>query len=545
LTYWKERSTYSKASSIESEPDLILFAHPSGSSTLSSVSPQIHTLLTAAATAADAGHIEDANVLLQEALDHDFMADIAMALHALENEATKTLPFDLRPYLGQLVRIPAAKSGTYDAGESDPAGEDDDFDFFGSELVVDVEEIDSDAQTSEPPLRQDVNSYDEIDPYEDSVMTLDDDDLEILPNTVPVPTQSPLRGSEEETDEVEPAAVDMSDLNLSANTFKEMDDLAGLDELFDDTRQSKASAASGNFSFGGEPEVEEDDDSDMDAPAPNTSAPGGRARYAASAPAPPPPSHRRASVATGDVSVPPGEHSDPGDWDRPTVLPKAPSHPPRHRATSEASPAASIAYNQEHDDLDDFDLFGDSPPPTKDGDSPPVTSPVTRQTSMATLSGLPSRVQGDTNPSGLATVTNENQGSPIEFDSPAVSGVNSTLFKGRPPSPRSDFAGSRRANDTGSRRTIHGAGTYHGGGTSEDTGIKRRTEFKVTPTTTLKKRPLTREQRQILTPRSMFLYDQVDGMATVEDLVDISGLSLEEAMLIIEQLVHDNMVEVL
>jgi hypothetical protein len=64
-------------------------------------------------------------------------------------------------------------------------------------------------------------------------------------------------------------------------------------------------------------------------------------------------------------------------------------------------------------------------------------------------------------------------------------------------------------------------------------------------TTVLKKRPLSREQRQQLNPRSMFLLDQVDGSASVADLIDISGLPAADAMELIQLLLHDNMVEAL
>lgn len=529
---------------------------------MSPVSPQIHTLLTAAATAADAGHIEDASVLLQEALDHDFMADIAMALHALENDAAAELPFDLRPFIGGLVRIPPAREGLYEAptsdaqASSDLSADDDDFDFFGSELVVDVDELNTSHGNDTAPAPPSASPLDFDD--DDSLLTLDDDRPSTSPETVPVPMQTPA-SSPDVAEEIESLSqLDASGINLSTRTFEDIDGLEDLDALFADgfTGNSPPDGDS-NFSFDADDDISDlsddlpEDSSNgrsdrhamMDDATSSMSAPGGRARYAASAPAPPPPSHRRSSTPTGDLSVPletRGTDDDVSD-----ISARTGSAAPRYRAPSEASPLASMSHVTEtDDDLEDFDLFGDSPPPSASHDTAPVTAPTARQAAMPTLSGMASRVQEDTNPSGLATVANENQGPAAEFDNPAVSGVNSTISRHRSSLEKSDFVSARQTHDTGSRRSIHGAGTYRAAGMSEDTGIKRRAAFRVTSTTVLKKRPLTRDQRQMLNPRSMFLYDQVDGLTTVEDLIDISGLAMDEAMVIIEQLVHDNMVDV-
>jgi DNA-nicking Smr family endonuclease len=50
-------------------------------------------------------------------------------------------------------------------------------------------------------------------------------------------------------------------------------------------------------------------------------------------------------------------------------------------------------------------------------------------------------------------------------------------------------------------------------------------------------------QRHQLNPRSMFLLDQVDGMCSVQDLIDISGMSQAQALEVLRQLLQEGWIE--
>jgi hypothetical protein len=105
------------------------------------VTPQTRSLLSAAISAADHGYFDDAELLLRDALDAEFMSEIALAITAIERRDPSRRSLDLRPELRSLF----APSETDHQGdhravapsenESIPA------DDFWSEVVIDFDEI--------------------------------------------------------------------------------------------------------------------------------------------------------------------------------------------------------------------------------------------------------------------------------------------------------------------------------------------------------------------------------------------------------------------
>jgi hypothetical protein len=262
------------------------------------------------------------------------------------------------------------------------------------------------------------------------------------------------------------------------------------------------------------------------------------------------------------------------------------------RGTTEANPiVAHTQEHQEHDDLDDFDLFGEAPATQRQVSGTPAEALPDKQAAgdeparpyPQTMSGMPQTFKTSPLSPVLERPSVEFTRNPVPAPgAPTDMQPRSVLTPVRPmvapePSPdvspssaaanagspepvdferRSGAAFSQRnhslvrhtageTSDRGARRELHGAGTYSATGISESTDGRKHPKFRLAMTTVLKKRPLSREQRQQLNPRSMFLLDQVDGSASVADLIDISGLPAADAMELIQLLLHDNMVEAL
>ena len=597
-----------------------------------SISSQIHTLITAAVSAADAGHTDDAAVLLQEALDHDFMAEIAMALYALECGRGSNTPVDLRPHLNEIVALPAPDGIPGERRRAITGDHDDDaFDFFGSELIVDMGAPDSNARIITPDFDQPATRR----PSSALRKTIEAvDHTAAATPFVADHSASPAAEPAPELDASDPFARLVDDLSVSSSfttrppvpfapagfgaddAFEELDDLDDLQYLDDFDAAAVAAGTSqlavrrvGDAAPG--IDVPSDDSviqeqsysaehppvvsPPVPAPVPEDPVAGiveaamrgevTRARYAAVAPAPPPPTHRRSPTHRASDAheiSPPDAHNGPPV----TGLPLAP------RGTTEANPiVAHTQEHQEHDDLDDFDLFGEAPATQRQVSGTPAEALPDKQAAgdeparpyPQTMSGMPQTFKTSPLSPVLERPSVEFTRNPVPAPgAPTDMQPRSVLTPVRPmvapePSPdvspssaaanagspepvdferRSGAAFSQRnhslvrhtageTSDRGARRELHGAGTYSATGISESTDGRKHPKFRLAMTTVLKKRPLSREQRQQLNPRSMFLLDQVDGSASVADLIDISGLPAADAMELIQLLLHDNMVEAL
>ncbi|MBU6161935.1 MAG: hypothetical protein KGO50_12535 [Myxococcales bacterium] len=107
---------------------------------MSMVTPQTRSLLSAAISAADHGYFEDAQLLLRDALDAEYATEIALAIDSIERRAADCLSLDLRPELRSLFAnahpiSPVESSSVTPIAQRPTVGED-----FWSEIVIDFDE---------------------------------------------------------------------------------------------------------------------------------------------------------------------------------------------------------------------------------------------------------------------------------------------------------------------------------------------------------------------------------------------------------------------
>lgn len=448
---------------------------------------RLYTLLEGAVRAVDVGAVPDAVRLLEIALDVEFIPEVAQALSQLQANAADALDFDLRDALPSFFGEPPTEDAY--PGDLDMAEDDS---FFGSELVIDFDDPGSVRRGTRPQI---------------------------------------------------PATPGPEDASLPAHPEADFEESSG------------------------------------------ERAAGGRVRYAASAPAPPPPSHRTARTGSAEAVLPaPGDHSGlfrapgmatpasvevsaPGDLpgDGALTLPPVSNATPHDdldllgvpsaswpRSVPRDPPGASVLETGRHDDevgvddLEDFDLFGPAPGvPTPQPVLPPAGAPDRATPFQATLQGRPSAQAPELQPPPAGTAPSRRpveitREVPVVGHPPPRSPVEDP-FDSEPPSARvfrPAGSGVHAAQPRGSSQGVNVSNVPTAGGRPT-----RELEPLPMPMTAVPTLTKVAAQRHQLNPRSMFLLDQVDGMCSVQDLIDISGMSQAQALEVLRQLLQEGWIE--
>lgn len=251
-----------------------------------------HRLLSTAIELADAGDASGAVALMREALEQEFSPEVASAIHAMESQAPG-LPFDLRDALADVM----------------------------AEEIVDIELTLDDVLPDSPAIddrlhKREVTS----EPFEGSAFSLDDlfgDELVVL-DEVPGPDASALPPSRPG-----PAAHDSSfdsDFDLGPDV-----PAPSVDSIQIETVSLEEFAVATST----EPGLNRDLDGGGPEPSHALPSSSSRARYQAAAP--PPPAHRRLSSRTTEERA----HPAALDAEQDSFLPPADSEPRRSHAPVE------------------------------------------------------------------------------------------------------------------------------------------------------------------------------------------------------------------
>lgn len=513
---------------------------------MSVVTPQTRSLLSAAISAADHGYFDDAHLLLRDALDTEFVPEIAQAMTAIERRKPDSSSIDLRPELQSLfmavdpvVQAPATPTRSVPLADDDFS---DDGDFFGSEVVIDFEEIpDGSLGKKIVDYRPTSDSYERI-PTNLSQPNIDPAQLERQAASraryaaaAPAPPPPSHRRSAR-TPSREHQVLRNDDTSSPTLSVQEPHPVSRLPQRTPPGTVGLSDRPADDFGDFG------DDDFDLfgqDA----AHQSGTHPQNAPVSLLPEPQSATTPHSATDPVnsSARATLHGMPHDTvsERDTVQVAVPADPGRHRTTSAMPhPATGLA---------------------------PITQPVAALVPappMPSTVDLRQRRSGPTETPSSGSVTVEP--TPSSFipakqtaeSPPAADEAQRPEFQTEERSARFRVAHGRSTagQTSGDRphRQLH-TGVDEGdrpaarrevlGGNLAPKPVDVAAELKLLGHRILKRNVAAiQAARASLTPRSMFLLDQIDGMSSVEDIVDVTGLPAHEAYTMIRQLVDRGLV---
>jgi hypothetical protein len=195
--------------------------------------------------------------------------------------------------------------------------------------------------------------------------------------------------------------------------------------------------------------------------------------------------------------------------------------------------------------------------PLSEGVSEPVLSPPSAHEHAAYSSGVePGLSSGSSAEASIPTVTNLPERGGLSSANTGAENRHEPEFQTEERSARFRVTSSRSANRQApverTHRQIHSGIDASDsppptrevlGGTLAPRPVDLKAELKM-----LGRRILKRNLKNIqaarasLTPRTMFLLDQIDGQSSVEDIIDVTGLPTQEAYTLIKQLVDQGLV---
>jgi len=501
------------------------------------VSPQTRSLLSAAISAADHGYFDDARLLLSDALGGEYAMEIAMAIDAIERRDAGCHSLDLRPELRSLFAnvhpvSPVESSSVTPIAQQPSVGDD-----FWSEIVIDFDET-SDADDNGAPG--------ETPPFSEAVDSVSDRENE----TYSEPSQMDRQpSSRARYAAVSPTPPPPSHRRATSSPSTE----PGLPRGEDVFSPSASQHSEDQFNTPRSPSSVA-----VATVAPANRADGGRRDDDV---------ERLARELAPAASTPgPLEEATPLDIAKPVrsgisrlddeLLERALIYQANERDTVVVEAVADSTSDDKQDSARSVG-YGSSPVSLFAGVSEPVRSPPSANEQAAYSHGVePSPSSGSSAKPSIPTVTNLAERGGLSGANTGAENHHEPEFQTDERSARfrvtSSRSASRQALVEGTHRHIHSGIDASDsppptrevlGGTLAPRPFDLKAELKLLGRRILK-RNLENIQaaRASLTPRTMFLIDQIDGQSSVEDIIDVTGLPGQEAYTLIKQLMDQGLV---